>query len=125
MTKEILIVGVGSFAGGVLRYILSVGLSKLGRLWAFPIGIMLINILGCFLIGVLYGYFKSKATTDPVLPLLLMTGVLGGFTTFSTFSFETIQLLQQNEWLKAALYVVGSVGLGVVACYWGISKFGN
>ncbi|WP_454976713.1 fluoride efflux transporter CrcB [Capnocytophaga bilenii] len=125
MTKEILIVGVGSFAGGVLRYILSVGLSKLGRLWAFPIGIMLINILGCFLIGVLYGYFKSKATTDPVLPLLLMTGVLGGFTTFSTFSFETIQLLQQNEWLKAALYVVGSVGVGVVACYLGMRQFGN
>jgi len=125
MTKEILIVGVGSFAGGVLRYILSVGLSKLGRLWAFPIGIMVINILGCFLIGVLYGYFKSKATTDPVLPLLLMTGVLGGFTTFSTFSFETIQLLQQNEWLKAAFYVVGSVGLGVAACYLGIRQFGN
>ena len=125
MTKEILIVGVGSFAGGALRYILSVELSKLGRLWAFPIGIMLINILGCFLIGVLYGYFKSKATTDPVLPLLLMTGVLGGFTTFSTFSFETVQLLQQNEWLKAALYVVGSVGLGVAACYLRISKFKN
>ena len=125
MTREILIVGVGSFIGGALRYILSVGLSKLGRLWAFPIGIMVINILGCFLIGVLYGYFKSKATTDPVLPLLLMTGVLGGFTTFSTFSFETIQLLQQNEWLKAALYVVGSVGLGVVACYLGMRQFGN
>lgn len=125
MTKEILIVGIGSFAGGVLRYILSVGLSKLGRLSAFPIGIMVINILGCFLIGVLYGYFKSKATTDPVLPLLLMTGVLGGFTTFSTFSFETVQLLQQNEWLKAALYVVGSVGVGVVACYLGMKQFGN
>ena len=125
MTKEILIVGVGSFAGGALRYIFSVGLSKLGRLWAFPIGIMVIHILGCFLIGVLYGYFKSKATTDPVLPLLLMTGVLGGFTTFSTFSFETVQLLQQNEWLKAALYVVGSVGLGVAACYLGMRQFGN
>lgn len=125
MTREILIVGVGSFIGGALRYILSVGLSKLGRLWAFPIGIMVINILGCFLIGVLYGYFKSKATTDPILPLLLMTGVLGGFTTFSTFSFETVQLLQQNEWLKAALYVVGSVGVGVAACYLGMRQFGN
>ena len=125
MTREILIVGVGSFAGGALRYILSVGLSKMGRLWAFPIGIMLVNVLGCFLIGVLYGYFKSKASTDPVLPLLLMTGVLGGFTTFSTFSFETIQLLQQNEWLKAVLYVVGSVGLGVAACYLGMRQFGN
>ena len=125
MTKEILIVGVGSFAGGALRYILSVGLIKLGRLWAFPIGIMLVNVLGCFLIGVLYGYFKSKATTDPLLPLLLMTGVLGGFTTFSTFSFETVQLFQQNEWLKAALYVVGSVGVGVAACYLGMRQVGN
>ena len=125
MTKEILIVGVGSFAGGALRYILSVGLSKIGRLWAFPIGIMLVNVLGCFFIGILYGYFKSKATTDPILPLLLMTGVLGGFTTFSTFSLETVQLLQQNEWLKAALYVVGSVGVGVAACYLGMRQFGN
>ena len=125
MTREILIVGVGSFAGGALRYILSVGLSKMGRLWAFPIGIMLVNVLRCFLIGVLYGYFKSKASTDPVLPLLLMTGVLGGFTTFSTFSFETIQLLQQYEWLKAALYVVGSVGLGVAACFLGMRQFGD
>ena len=71
MTREILIVGIGSFAGGALRYILSVGLSKLGRLWAFPIGIMLINILGCFLIGVLYGYFKSKATTDPCIAIAI------------------------------------------------------
>lgn len=125
MTKEILIVGLGSFAGGSLRYTLSVGLSKMGRLWAFPIGIMLVNVLGCFLIGVLYGYFKSKASTDPVLPLLLMTGVLGGFTTFSTFSFETVQLLQQNEWLKAAFYVVGSVGVGVAACFLGMRQFGD
>ncbi len=125
MTKEILFVGLGSFVGGALRYILSGVFSRVGREWAFPIGIMVVNVLGCFLIGVLYGYFKSKATTDPVLPLLLMTGVLGGFTTFSTFSFETVQLLQQNEWLKAALYVVGSVGVGVVACYLGMKQFGN
>ena len=124
MTKEILIVGLGSFAGGALRYILSVGFSKIGRLWAFPIGIMLVNVLGCFLIGVLYGYFKDK-TASATLPLLLMTGVLGGFTTFSTFSLETVQLLQQNEWLKAALYVVGSVGVGVAACYLGMRQFGN
>ena len=124
MTREILIVGIGSFAGGALRYILSVGLSKVGRLWVFPIGIMLVNVLGCFLIGVLYSYFKDK-TASATLPLLLMTGVLGGFTTFSTFSLETVQLLQQNEWLKAVLYVVGSVGLGVAACYFGMRQFGD
>ena len=80
-------------------------------------------ISGCFLIGLLYSYFKHKATTASVLPLLLMTGVLGGFTTFSTFSLETIQLLQQNEYLKTILYVVGSVGLGLTACFWGIRQF--
>ena len=125
MIKEILIVGLGSFAGGALRYGLSVVLSKTGRLWAFPIGIMVVNVLGCFLIGLLYSYFKHKASTDPVLPLLLMTGVLGGFTTFSTFSFETVQLLQQNEWLKATLYVAGSVGLGILACFLGMKLFTN
>ena len=77
MIKEILIVGLGSFAGGALRYV----------------------------------------------PLLLMTGVLGGFTTFSTSSLETIQLLQQNEYLKTILYVVGSAGLGLTACFWGIRQF--
>ena len=76
-----------------------------------------------FLIGLLYSYFKHKVTTASVLPLLLMTGVLGGFTTFSTFSLETIQLLQQNEYLKTILYVVGSVGLGLTACFWGIRQF--
>ena len=123
MIKEILIVGLGSFAGGALRYVLSVAFSKVGREWAFPIGIMVVNVLGCFLIGLLYSYFKHKATTASVLPLLLMTGVLGGFTTFSTFSLETIQLLQQNEYLKTILYVVGSGGLGLTACFWGMRQF--
>ena len=124
MTKEILFVGLGSFVGGALRYILSGVFSKVGREWAFPIGIMMVNVLGCFLIGLLYSHFKNRVGEN-LLSLLLMTGVLGGFTTFSTFSFETVQLLQQNEWLKAALYVVGSVGLGVVACYLGMRQFGN
>ena len=124
MTKEILFVGLGSFVGGALRYILSGVFSKVGREWAFPIGIMVVNVLGCFLIGLLYSYFKNRVG-ESLLPLLLMTGVLGGFTTFSTFSFETVQLLQQNEWLKAALYVVGSVGVGVAACYLGMRQFGD
>ena len=83
MTKEILFVGLGSFVGGALRYILSGAFSRVGREWAFPIGIMVVNVLGCFLIGLLYSYFKNRVG-ESLLPLLLMTGVLGGFTTFST-----------------------------------------
>lgn len=118
MLKNILIVGLGSFAGGALRYTLSLLLSKVGKILAFPIAIFIINILGSFMIGLLYSYFKHK-TAFPTLPLLLITGLLGGFTTFSTFSLETLQLFQQNQELKASFYIVGSIGLSILACFLG------
>jgi len=62
--------------------------------------------------------FKNKEV-DSYLVLLLMTGILGGFTTFSTFSLEVLQLFQQNELLKAILYVIVSVGIGILACFLG------
>ncbi|WP_448823021.1 fluoride efflux transporter CrcB [Capnocytophaga sp.] len=118
MIKDILIVGLGSFVGGTLRYMLSIAFNKIARSCRFPIGILVVNVLGCFLIGVLYSYFKNRVG-ESLLPLLLMTGVLGGFTTFSTFSLEVLQLYQQNELLKAILYVIVSVGIGILACFLG------
>ena len=118
MIKSVLIVGLGSFMGGVFRYVLSVGLCRWCKILSFPISIFMVNILGCFLIGILYGYFKNREV-DSYLVLLLMTGVLGGFTTFSTFSLEVLHLFQQNELLKATFYIVGSVGLGILACFLG------
>ena len=113
-----LIVGLRSFVGGTLRYMLSIAFNKIARTCTFPIGILVVNVLGCFLIGVLYSYFKNRVG-ESFLPLLLMTGVLGGFTTFSTFSLEVLQLYQQNELLKAILYVIVSVGIGILACFLG------
>lgn len=118
MIKDILIVGLGSFVGGTLRYMLLITFNKIARSCTFPIGILVVNVLGCFLIGVLYSYFKNRVG-ESLLPLLLMTGVLGGFTTFSTFSLEVLQLYQQNELLKAILYVIVSVGIGILACFLG------
>ena len=118
MIKDILIVGLGSFVGGTLRYMLSIAFNKIARSCRFPIGILVVNVLGCFLIGVLYSYFKNRVG-ESLLPLLLITGVLGGFTTFSTFSLEVLQLYQQNELLKAILYVIVSVGIGILACFLG------
>ena len=89
MIKDILIVGLGSFIGGTLRYMLSIAFNKIVRTCTFPIGILVVNVLGCFFIGVLYSYFKNRVG-ESLLPLLLMTGVLGGFTTFSTFSSGSI-----------------------------------
>ena len=118
MIKDILIVGLGSFVGGTLRYMLSIAFNKIARTCTVPRGILVVNVLGCFLIGVLYSYFKNRVG-ESFLPLLLMTGVLGGFTTFSTFSLEVLQLYQQNELLKAILYVIVSVGIGILACFLG------
>ncbi|GJH40602.1 putative fluoride ion transporter CrcB [Capnocytophaga sp. HP1101] len=117
MLKSFFIVALGSGIGGTLRYAISLVFKRWGEA-SFPVGTFIINVLGCFFIGLLYAYFKNREP-DPHLILLLMTGILGGFTTFSTFSLETLQLLHHNELLKAIFYVVGSVGLGILACFLG------
>ena len=101
MIKDILIVGLGSFVGGTLRYMLSIAFNKIARTCTFPIGILVVNVLGCFLIGVLYSYFKNRVG-EILLPLL-----------------EVLQLYQQNELIKAILYVIVSVGIGILACFLG------
>lgn len=119
MIKLILVAGLGSFIGGILRVIISFILNiKFDKTLHFPIGIMAVNIIGCFLIGVSFAYFKEKPQFG-TLQYFLMTGISGGFTTFSTFSLETLQLFQNNEPMKAILYIFGSVLLGITACFLG------
>ena len=113
--KEILIVSIGSFFGGGMRYWIS-KMVQSSTLIAFPFGTMTVNVLGCLIIGFLSGLnWNGGGWMSPSTKLLLTTGFCGGFTTFSTFSSEVVQLLRSGQTALAAGYAVLSVTVGV-AC---------
>ena len=111
MLKNILLVGAGSFFGGALRYIVSL---LVKYTCGFPWATFTVNLLGCLLIGVLWGIFSRCANASQQLVLFLSVGFCGGFTTFSTFSKESLQLIQSGNWLYFSLYVAGSILLGLL-----------
>lgn len=119
MLRAILIVGSGSFIGGALRYLISQMMKPVGA--GFPYGTFCVNILGCFLIGLLYGLFAKYSSTSSDWCLLLTTGLCGGFTTFSTFCNESVSMMQNGNWGSLALYIGGSVALGLLAVVLGSS----
>lgn len=120
MIISLLIVGIGSFIGGAIRYLLSLFMKNLcGQ--GFPWGTLSVNLLGCFLFGIVFAIFSKSSSTDSTLYLLLTTGICGGFTTFSTFANESIQMLQHGNIFGFIAYVATSViaGLALIALgYW-------
>jgi CrcB protein len=114
------------FIGGGLGSICRFGLGHLtaGYRWQFPWATFTANVLACFLLGV-FVMLNMKGRLGGQLPVLLMAGFCGGFSTFSTFSNETIQMMLAGDWLKAAIYVVGSVLVCLVAVYWGLKFIEN
>lgn len=119
MIKAILLVGTGSFIGGALRYLISQCIPFHSS--GFPLGTFIINIAGSLLIGLIWGIFNRYTNLSSDLCLLLTTGLCGGFTTFSTFSNESLKLLQSNNYTAFFLYVIGSVVLGILASFLGMS----
>lgn len=116
--KIILAIGAGSFIGGILRYLLSVIIqTKTNSI--FPFATFLINITGCFLIGIVIALSNRGSLTEE-WRLFLATGILGGFTTFSAFSYETVSMLRSGESSYAIVYMLLSVLLGLFATYIGI-----
>lgn len=116
MIHSILLVGFGSFLGGICRF-LSTKLIGAHLSGAFPFGTFAVNIAGCFLIGLLYGL--SEHGLSPSVRLFLAVGFCGGFTTFSTFANESLQLFKAGNVLTFALYAGLSVFLGILAAYAG------
>ncbi len=112
--KLILFIGAGSFLGGISRYLLSLAVQS--RPAVFPTATLAVNIIGCFLIGIVFGIF-DKGQLSHEWRVFLATGVLGGFTTFSAFSNDTFVLLRDGQVGYALLYIALSVVLGLTATY--------
>lgn len=110
---NVLAVGLGGAIGAVLRYLLGQAIPRLAG--GFPLSTFCVNIVGCFAIGVIVALAGRNSGIDPRLVLFLQTGICGGFTTFSTFSFETVSLMDEGKIPLALLYLCASVMLGIGA----------
>ena len=119
MLKNFLIVGLGGGAGSMLRYAVQ-KIFNVQSAAVFPTGTLLVNISGCFLIGILWGVASRSLTWTEELKLLFMTGFCGGFTTFSAFTLEGVGLLKENKTALFIIYFTGSVIGGLLATVIGI-----
>lgn len=111
LIKNILIVGAGSFLGGSARYLVSFLLK--GYNTSFPWATLIVNLLGCFAIGLLCGYLLKTNSGQNFISTFLIYGICGGFTTFSTFSKETFLMIQYSNYLNAIIYVAISLFVGL------------
>ena len=112
---NILMVGVGGAGGALSRYIIGLVVARYYRP-SFPLATFVINVSGAFLLGLSMAYFTQSILGSSFLgTYLLQIGFLGGYTTFSTFGYETLNLIEDGEWLNSALYFLGSTVLGLLA----------
>ena len=115
-----LLVFVGGGLGATLRHIVNVSCARcIGT--AFPYGTFIINITGSTVMGLIAGYLAFKGEVSQPWRLFLMTGILGGYTTFSAFSLDTVLLYERGEMGLAALYVLGSVALSIAGLFAGLA----
>lgn len=124
--RLMLAVAVGGAAGSVARYLLQGWVQRRtsetsGWLPLLPTGTLAVNLLGCVAIGLLATLLQERVAVDPALRSGLLIGVLGGFTTFSAFGWETLGLLRAGNLLLAGAYVVASVALGLAGVWLGIA----
>ena len=117
-----LIVFLGAGIGGALRHGVNVGAAKLFG-FGVPLGTMIVNVVGSFLMGLLAGYFAFRPGIDQHLRLFLTTGILGGFTTFSAFSLDAALLIERHAYGAAAGYAAGSVIASIAALFVGLAVF--
>lgn len=117
---QILLVGVGGFIGAVLRYSISIWISgKNSDPTSFPLGTLSVNVIGCFIIGLLAGSLLISGVISERAKLFLIVGLLGGFTTFSAFGYESLNLLRSGQSGTAAAYVLLTLAMTLFTTWLG------
>lgn len=120
MLRNIVLVGLGGMAGSIARYLVAVYFSQRMPL-GFPFGTFIVNIIGCFLIGLFLGAAGRLGIITPELRLLLATGFCGGFTTFSSLMYEVVEMVEATQYAMLVLYVLSSAMLGLLATVTGLA----
>jgi len=120
MIKNFLLVGLGGGIGSIARYLCQRWFNE-NYPHPFPWGTFTVNLAGCFLIGIIYAASEKAAVLSPQTRLFLITGFCGGFTTFSTFAFENMNLLRGGDGIYFLIYTLTSVVLGIAAVFGGIA----
>lgn len=117
--NQLLFIALGGAIGSVFRFLVSKGVQNLFG-YVFPIGILSVNVIGSFVMGLLTTIFLDRFNLNPIWTSMILIGVLGGFTTFSSFSIDTISLLEDGAIVHALLYVGSSVVFSVLAAWAGV-----
>ncbi len=120
MIKQILLVGLGGGIGSILRFLTSVITAKYCSN-PFPLSTFTANVIGCFLIGLLIGVLGQNVHVNQNLKFLFITGFCGGYTTFSAFAIENINLIQNNHYWTVILYIGLSILTGLLAVWFGLT----
>ena len=117
----VILVGIGGMIGSIVRYLSAILYTKHFPASFIPWGTFAVNILGCLLIGIVYGLSERFHFLTPHWRLFLTTGICGGFTTFSAFAYENISMLQQANYTGFAVYSLGSLVLCLLSVFAGLS----
>ena len=121
---NLLLIAIGGALGSVARYLLSTFVLRVtGTL--FPLGTFVVNVTGCLVFGAIAGAASQRVQLAPALRLFLLTGILGGFTTFSTYAFESFTLVRDGQFLWASINIAGQVVAGLVGLWAGYALNGS
>jgi fluoride exporter len=120
MWQRLLLLGVVGAAGTLARYGLSIGVQR-AHGGSFPMGTLVVNVLGCLLFGIVWPLAEERLRISGEARLIILTGFMGAFTTFSTYAFETGQFLRESEWLLAAANILSNNIIGLAALLLGLT----